>query len=74
MAAEEIEDDFTACDVEALNRFFAAYRAGHGQGGTNNRQRNLHHLFKWLAMRYAHPDPWASHRQTARPWPRSPRC
>jgi hypothetical protein len=20
--------------------------------------RNLHHLFKWLALRYDHPDPW----------------
>jgi hypothetical protein len=46
MASEEIEGDFTACDVEVLNRFFAAYQAGHRQGGTNNRQRNLHHLFK----------------------------
>jgi integrase/recombinase XerD len=60
MASQEIDGDFTVCDVALLNKFFAAYRAGHGQGGTNNRQRNLHHLFKWLVMRYAHPDPWAS--------------
>jgi hypothetical protein len=43
-----------------LNEFFADYHAGHCQGGTNNRQRNLYHLFKWLALRYEHPDPWAS--------------
>ncbi len=60
MAAQEIDGDFTVCDVAMLNKFFVAYRAGHGQGGTNNRQRNLHRLLKWLATRYAHPDPWAS--------------
>jgi hypothetical protein len=38
--------------------FFAAYRNAHSQGGTNTRQRNMHHLFKWLALRYDHPDPW----------------
>jgi hypothetical protein len=36
-----------------------SYRAEHGQGGTDTRQRNLHHLFKWLAARYEHADPWA---------------
>jgi hypothetical protein len=59
MAADDIDGDFTACSVEVLNRFFAGYRNAHGQGGTNTRQRNLHHLFKWLALRYGHPDPWA---------------
>jgi len=58
MAADDIDGDFTACSVEVLNRFFVAYRNAHSQGGTNTRQRNLHHLFKWLALRYGHPDPW----------------
>jgi integrase/recombinase XerD len=60
MESRGIDGDFTACDVPMLNEFFADYHAGHGQGGTNNRQRNLHHLFKWLALRCKHPDPWAS--------------
>ena len=55
----DIDGDFTACSVDVLNRFFAAYRNAHSQGGTNTRQRNLHHLFKWLALRYDHPDPWS---------------
>jgi integrase/recombinase XerD len=59
MTEEDIDGDFTACSVEVLNRFFASYRNAHSQGGTNTRQRNLHHLFKWLALRYDHPDPWA---------------
>jgi integrase/recombinase XerD len=58
MVEEDIDGDFTACSVEVLNRFFASYRNAHSQGGTNTRQRNLHHLFKWLALRYDHPDPW----------------
>jgi len=58
LAEEDIDADFTACSVDVLNRFFAAYRNAHSQGGTNTRQRNLHHLFKWLALRYDHPDPW----------------
>jgi integrase/recombinase XerD len=60
MASRDIDGDFTACDVTVLNEFFAQYRAEHGQGGTDTRQRNLHHLFKWLAARYGHADPWAS--------------
>jgi integrase/recombinase XerD len=59
MAEREIDGDFTACDVVVLNQFFADYRNSHSQGGTNTRQRNLHHLFKWLALRYEHPDPWS---------------
>jgi hypothetical protein len=59
MAEEDIDGDFTACSVDVLNQFFAAYRNAHSQGGANTRQRNLHHLFKWLALRYNHPDPWA---------------
>ena len=58
MAGEDIDGDFTACSVDVLNSFFTAYRNSHSQGGTNTRQRNLHHLFKWLALRYDHPDPW----------------
>jgi site-specific recombinase XerD len=58
MTDQEIDGDFTACDVTVLNEFFSQYRAEHGQGGTNTRQRNLHHLFKWLAVRYGHADPW----------------
>lgn len=53
-----IDGDFTACDVTVVDQFFAEYRNSHSQGGTNTRQRNLHHLFKWLALRYGHPDPW----------------
>jgi integrase/recombinase XerD len=44
MTAEKIGGDFTACDTAMLNRFFAAYFAAHGQGGTNTKQRNLRHL------------------------------
>jgi hypothetical protein len=54
---ENIDGDFTACSVDVLNTFFAAYRNAHSQGGTNTRQCNLHHLFKWPALRYDHPDP-----------------
>ncbi len=61
MGEQEIDGDFTACDVEMLNQFFVeATGISHSQGGTNTRQRNLHHLFKWLALRYDHPDPWTS--------------
>jgi hypothetical protein len=59
MAEEDIDGDFTACSADVLNTFFAAYRNAHSQGGANARQRNLHHLFKWLALRYDHPDPWS---------------
>ena len=58
MAEEDIDYDFTACSVDVLNTFFAAYRNERSQGGTNTRQRNLHQMFKWLALRYDHPDPW----------------
>jgi integrase/recombinase XerD len=59
MSEQGIDADFTACDTEILNRFFAWYRQTHSQGGTNTRQRNLHHLFKWLARKVGTPDPWA---------------
>jgi site-specific recombinase XerD len=58
MTEREIDGDFTACDTTVLNEFFSAYRNSHTQGGTNTRQRNLHHLFVWLAKKYGHPDPW----------------
>lgn len=58
MTEDGIDGDFTACDTALLNQFFAAYRATHTQGGTNTRQRNLHHLFKWLEKTRGHPDPW----------------
>jgi len=58
MTQEDIDGDFTACDTAMLNLFFAAYIKDHTQGGTNTRQRNLHHLFKWLTKVYGHQDPW----------------
>ena len=58
MSAEGIEADFTGCDTRALNRFFAAYHAAHGQGGTNTKQRNLRHLFSWLERDHDHPHPY----------------
>jgi site-specific recombinase XerD len=58
MASQDMDDDFTGCDATLLNRFFADYRESHTQGGTNTRQRNLHHVFKWLAKVREHPDPW----------------
>jgi len=39
MTEQEVDDDFTACDVKMLNEFFSAYRNSHSQGGTNTRQR-----------------------------------
>jgi hypothetical protein len=32
MAVENIDGDFTACSVDVLNTFFAAYRNAHSQG------------------------------------------
>jgi hypothetical protein len=40
MGEEDIDGDFTACSVDVLNRFFAAYRNAHSQGGANTRQRD----------------------------------
>jgi len=59
MTEMEIEEDFTACDTAALNRFFADYLSSHGQTGT--KQRNLRHLFTWLEAAYGHPHPYTSH-------------
>jgi integrase/recombinase XerD len=36
MTAEKLDADFTACDTDMLNRFFAAYLKTHTQGGTNH--------------------------------------
>lgn len=65
MTKERINDDFTACDVETLNRFFRWYQRTHDRkqhesftGGTNTKQRNLRHLFTWLAEEYDQPHPW----------------
>jgi hypothetical protein len=75
MAAEKIDGDFTACGTAILNRFFADYIAGHSQGGTNTRQRNLQHLFTWLEEAYGHPHPYtpglhryAPERHARPPW------
>jgi len=52
MTSVGLEADFTGCGTAALNRFFRAYLAAHSQGGTNTKQRNLRHLFSWLAIEY----------------------
>jgi integrase/recombinase XerD len=58
MTSAGLDGDFTACDTGVLNRFFRDYRAVHGQGGTNTKQRNLRHLFTWLEHDYDHPHPY----------------
>jgi integrase/recombinase XerD len=58
MTSQEVDGDFTVCDTEMLNRFFADYLSSHGQTGTNTKQRNLRHLFTWLERRYGHPHPY----------------
>jgi integrase/recombinase XerD len=58
MTSAGLDGDFTACDTGVLNRFFRDYRATHGQGGTNTKQRNLRHLFTWLEYQYDHPHPY----------------
>jgi integrase/recombinase XerD len=67
MTAEPIEDDFTVCGTAMLNRFFAAYFASHGQGGTNTKQRNLRHLFTWLQREHDHPHPYTDELQRYAP-------
>lgn len=57
MTSTGLEADFTGVDTVALNRFFRAYLASHRQGGTNTKQRNLRHLFSWLAAEYGLPHP-----------------
>lgn len=58
MTSAGLDGDFTACDAGTLNKFFRDYRAAHGQGGTNTKQRNLRHLFTWLEHQYEHPHPY----------------
>jgi integrase/recombinase XerD len=58
MTSAGLEADFTDCDTATLNRFFRGYLASHSQGGTNTKQRNLRHLFSWLAVEYGHPHPY----------------
>jgi integrase/recombinase XerD len=58
MEAEGVAGDFTACDTGVVNRVFRWYYEAHSQGGTNTKQRNLRHLFSWLATAYGHPHPY----------------
>jgi site-specific recombinase XerD len=58
MTEHDIDGDFTVCDTDMLNRFFSDYLRGHGQTGTNTKQRNLRHLFTWLEQRYGHAHPY----------------
>jgi hypothetical protein len=58
MGKQKIEKDFTGCDTAVLNRFFRWYYDTYGQSGTNTKQRNLRHLFSWLAAVYDHPHPY----------------
>jgi len=67
MSREGIETDFTGCDTQVLNRFFAAYHAVHGQGGTNTKQRNLRHLFTWLERDHDHLHPYTDDLQRYSP-------
>jgi site-specific recombinase XerD len=67
MSAEGIEEEFTGCDTALLNRFFGAYYAAHGQGGTNTKQRNLRHLFTWLEREHDHSHPYTEELQRYSP-------
>jgi integrase/recombinase XerD len=60
MSASGIDADFTGCDTELLNRFFAEYLMSHTQGGTNTLQRNLAHLFAFLDEVYDHQSPYTA--------------
>jgi integrase/recombinase XerD len=60
MAEVGLEADFTGCDTAVLNKFFRSLYETHTQGGTNTKQRNLRHLFTWLAGAYGHPHPYTS--------------
>jgi site-specific recombinase XerD len=72
MNGHGIDGDFTACDAGVLNRFLADYLAGHGQGGTNTRQRNLRHLFTWLEETTGHAHPWTAELQRYAPAKKRP--
>jgi integrase/recombinase XerD len=58
MAANGIDGDFTRVDTAMLNRYFRDYYNERGQGGTNDQQRNLLQLFKFLQSEYDHPHPY----------------
>ncbi len=57
MTAEGIDGDFTVADTAMLNRFLRDYFRQHGQGGTHSQQRNMRHLFSYLARETGHPHP-----------------
>ena len=58
MTAKGIDGDFTAADTAMLNRFLRDYFRQHGQGGTHSQQRNMRHLFSYLARETGHPHPY----------------
>ena len=58
MTAEGIDGDFTVADTAMLNRFLRDYFRQHGQGGTHSQQRNMRHLFSYLAREAGHPHPY----------------
>jgi integrase/recombinase XerD len=58
MTAKGIDGDFTAADTAMLNRFLRDYFRQHGQGGTHSQQRNIRHLFSYLAREAGHPHPY----------------
>jgi integrase len=57
MTAESIDGDFTVADTALLNRFLRDYFRQHSQGGTHSQQRNMRHLFSYLARETGHPHP-----------------
>ena len=77
--AEGIDGDFTVADTAMLNRFLRIYFRQHDQGGTHSQQRNMRHLFSYLAREAGHPHPYtdALHRYSEqkqrllRPCPRT---
>ena len=58
MTAEGIDGDFTVADTAMLNRFLRDYFRQRGQGGTHSQQRNMRHLFSYLAWEEGHPHPY----------------
>ena len=55
MTTKGIDGDFTVADTALLNRFLRDYFRQHGQGGTHSQQRNMRHLFSYLAREGATP-------------------
>jgi hypothetical protein len=45
--------------AETISAYRDAAVALSSQGGTNTKQRNLRHLFTWLASEYGHPHPYS---------------